>query len=168
MSVRRGLDRLAFQLFAVAALVVVVAVPVAIAVGRNMGAGTPASTVRGFLVDTLDADGFGACQYLSPNGVLEVRAMAPPNTDCEAVLPWARFQLGTHAVDRESQVKALHYAVRESRSRATVTVSLDGVSRTVQLRRATATELDAYLAPPTPWRLDSGLTTLLPPLSVGV
>ena len=155
-------------LFIVALLTALVAVPVAIAVGRDTGAGTPAGTVRGFLVDALDGDGFGACQYLAPNGVREARAMAAPNTACEAVLPWIRFRLGPEVVQTEAQVKALHYAVRESGPRAIVTVGNGQDSRTLVLLRATQAELNAYDAPPTPWRIDSGVTGLVPRVSSGV
>jgi len=167
MSDRRP-DRLALLMFTLAALVAIVTVPAAIAVSRDSHAGTPAGTVRGFLVDTLDSDGFGACQYLGPSGVRAVRAMAQPNTDCEAVLPWARLRLGPDDVDTEAAVKALGFDVRESATRATVTVTAAGASHTFELRRATSAELDAYGAPPTPWRIDGGVATLLPRVSSAV
>jgi hypothetical protein len=74
----------------------------------------------------------------------------------------ARLRLGDEFVQQESQVKALGYAVRRSARRAQVRVSGDSGATTFGLTWATRPELQEFQAPPTPWRIDSGVTALLP------
>jgi hypothetical protein len=124
----------------------------------------PAGTVESFLIAAaVDHDGFTACSYLSVHARDEARALAPfADASCEATMSLARLRLGNELVQQESQVKALRYAVRRSGRRAQVGVAGDGGATTFVLTGATTAELQEFRAPPTPWRIDSGIAALLP------
>ncbi len=71
-----------------------------------------------------------------------------------------RLVLGGEQVADEAQVKHLDYRTTLRGDRATVTISASGGAMTLQLRRATASELAAPGAPATPWRIDSSVDRL--------
>jgi hypothetical protein len=149
---RRALRRTVLAFAAVAASTFAITT----AVGQDTNPGTPADTVRDFLIDAVaEDDGFGACRYLTGHEMHAVRMLEPRGTSCEAALSTAR--LGS--VDPESAIKHLAYHVEQRRDRARVTVA----GHTFELRPATRRELTEFMAPPTPWRIDSGAAALVPP-----
>jgi hypothetical protein len=132
------------------------------AVARDDGAGTPAHTVRDFLVKAVaEDDGVGACRFLTDRAVREVAAVEPRDTPCQAALAFARLTLGSRDVRLESTIKGLSYAVAQRGATARVTVGYHGGGRTFVLRMATHQELLELGAPPTPWRIDAGVAPLL-------
>lgn len=158
---RRAVRRAVLILGATAAIAVG-AVALAAAVAHDTGSGTPEHTVRDFLIDAVvDSDGFGACRYVTRHALVEVHAVEPPGTSCEAALSSARLTLGGEIVDREAAVKRLSYHVERRDGRAWVTVGADGAARTFVLRRGSRRELAEFEAPPTPWRIDSGVDALV-------
>ena len=137
---------------------------VAAAMTHDDGSGSPEHTVRDFLVSAVaEHNGFQACGYLTDRSQREVQADEPRGMLCEAVLSSdARLTLGGERVDSEAAVKALNYRVaREPDGRERVTVSAHGESRTFVLRLGTRRELGEFSAPPTPWRIESGVASLL-------
>jgi hypothetical protein len=160
-SARRAVRRTALVIAATAVLAVS-AVALGTALGRDTGAGSPAGTVRDFLiVAAVDRNSVGACRYLTARAVRRVENVEPPHTSCEIALWAARLRLGSRLIDQESAVKGLTYRAEQRGERARVTVSGDGSALTFGLRRATATERDEFQAPPTPWRIDSGVERLV-------
>jgi hypothetical protein len=148
--------------FAAVAVIAVGAFLGARAVARNLDPGTPASTVRDFLITTVaDRDGVDACRYLTPHATRQVAADEPRDTPCPAALEFARLTLGRGTVRLESTIKGLSYRVEKRGDRSQVTVEADGAARTFELRKATASELAEFEAPPTPWRIDSGVVALV-------
>ena len=151
-------------LFGVTAATAVAAFAGAAAFTHDDGSGTPEHTVRDFLVAAVaERNGSVACGYLTRRTLREVRAAEPRGMSCVTALAASpHLTLGRESVDTEAEVKALTYrAEREAGGRSRVTVSADGDSRTFVLRRATRRELVEYAAPPTPWRIDSGIRGLL-------
>jgi hypothetical protein len=160
---RRALRRTLIA-FAATAAIAVGAFAGASAFTHDDGSGTPAHTVRDFLIDAVaDRDGFDACDYLTRRSVQQVLATEPRGMSCEAaVASYARLTLAGERIDTEAAVKALTYrAVRQSDGSERVTVSWHGESRSFVLQRATHRELVEFGAPPTPWRIDSGLVELV-------
>ena len=150
--------------FAATAVIAVGAFTGAAAFTHDDGSGTPEHTVRDFLVDAVaDHDGFDACTYATGRAVQEVAAAVPRGMSCEAAVDsYARLTLGGERIDTEAAVKALTYhAERQADGSERVTVSEHGESRSFVLRRATRRELAEFSAPPTPWRIDSGLVELV-------
>jgi hypothetical protein len=149
-------------LMAGTAALAVSAVAFGTALDRDTGAASPAGTVRGFLIEAaIQNNGVVACRYLTPEAVRSLAAAEPPDTSCESALWSARLMMGGRLIDQESAVKGLSYRVEQRGERARVTVSGNGAARTFTLRRATASELDDFRPPPTPWRIDSGVDGLL-------
>lgn len=161
-AARRAVRRTALVVAATAVLAVS-AVALGTALGRDTGAGSPAGTVRDFLiVAAVDRNSVVACRYLTAHAVRRVDNVELPHTPCEIALSAARLRLGGRLVEQESAVKGLAYRVEQRGTRAVVTVSADdGAALTFGLRRATATERDEFQAPPTPWRIDSGVERLV-------
>jgi hypothetical protein len=156
--------RRTLMLFAVTAAIAVGAFAVAAAMTHDDDSATPEHTVRDFLVSAVaEHNGFQACRYVTRRSLLALHAAEPRGMSCEAALSsYARLTLGGERVDSEAQVKALTYRVAdESGGSARVSVSAHGGSRTFVLRRATRRELEEFHAPPTPWRIDSGVERLL-------
>jgi hypothetical protein len=162
-SVRERLaTRRAIIAFVVMAAIAVAAFLGARAVARDDGAGTPAHTVRDFLVAAVaQHNGVGACRYLTLQAVREVAAAEPRDTPCQAALAFARLSLDGRDVRLESTIKGLAYAVDERGDRARVTVGTGRTARAFVLRRATRQERIAFQAPPTPWRIDAGVVPLV-------
>jgi hypothetical protein len=159
-ATRRAVRHTALFMAATAVLAVS-AVALGTAIGRDSDAGSPASTVRAFLIDAaVEHNGVVACRYLTPHALRRVLDVEPPHSSCETSLSFRRLTLGGRLIDQESAVKALKYRVEQRGGRARVTVSGDGAAHSFGLRRATATELDEFQRPPTPWRIDSGVDGL--------
>jgi hypothetical protein len=133
---------------------------------RDSPIATPEGTVRSFLIwGVVDHNGFEACRYLTRAAVLESHALGyAQDADCQAMFDTASLRLGSVQIAEESQVKRLSYRVSQKDRHAEVTVTGDGASRMFLLRRGTAEELDEFNEPPTPWRIDSGVSALLPRL----
>jgi hypothetical protein len=151
-------------LFGVTAAAAVTALAGAAAFTHDDGSGSPEHTVRDFLVTAVaEHDGSDACGFLTRRTLFEVRAAEPRGMSCVTALSSsAGLTLGQETVDTEAEVKALSYrAGPEAGGRSRVTVSAHGDSRTFVLRRATRRELEQFAAPPTPWRIDSGVPGLL-------
>ena len=128
------------------------------ALGRENESGTPAHTVRDYLVvAVVDHDGVDACRYLTPHATRQVIAVQPPGTTCSLALSSARLVLGRDHVRDEAAVKELAYNVRVRGDRAWVRVSADGAARTFVLRKAPASRLAGYDLPHSPWRIESGV-----------
>jgi hypothetical protein len=128
---------------------------------HDTGAGSPAGTVRDFLITAVtDRDGTDACTYLTADAVREL-AFAEPDTECPTALAPAHLTLGGEALADGASVKGLAYHVRQSGGRAWVTVSAHGATHTFTLRRATAEERAEFDPPDTPWRIDTGVDALV-------
>jgi hypothetical protein len=150
--------------FGAAVAIAVAAFAGAAAITHDDASGSPDHTVRDFLIGAVaEHNGVEACLYLTRRSLTEVRAVEPHGMSCEAaVASSARLTLGGERVDTEAAVKALTYRVeRRPDGRARVTVAAHGESRTFVLRRGTRRELEEFAAPPTPWRIDSGVAGLL-------
>jgi hypothetical protein len=118
--------------------------------------------VRDFLiVAAVDRNSVVACRYLMAHAVRRVQNVELPQPSCEIALSAARLRLGSRLIDQESAVKGLTYRVEQRGARARVTVSANGATLAFGLRRATATERDEFQAPPTLWRIDSGVERLV-------
>jgi hypothetical protein len=142
--------------FAIAALAV------AAAVTHDNHAGTPQHTVRDFLLSAVvDRDGLDSCPYLTDRALRRVRAAEPRGMSCVTALAAARLVLGGRRIDDDAEVKALSYRTLPDGAEVRVTISAGGASRTFVLRRATRSEANAFKAPATPWRIDSGVLGLL-------
>jgi hypothetical protein len=158
-AVRRGL-----VILGATAAIAIGAFALAAAVAHDSRSGTPEHTVRDFLINAVaDHDGFGACRYLTRHALLKVHAVEPPGASCEAALSAARLTLGGTNLDREAAVKGLSYRVERRDRRVLVTVGANGATRTFALRRGSRRELGEFEAPPTPWRIDSGVDALVRP-----
>ena len=133
---------------------------------RDSPVATPEDTVKSFLIwGVVDHNGFEACRYLTRAAVLESHALGyAQDADCQAMFDTASLRLGSVQIGEESQVKRLSYRVSQQDRRAEVTITGDGASRVFLLRRGTAEELGEFDEPPTPWRIDSGVSALLPRL----
>jgi hypothetical protein len=128
------------------------------------GSGTPEHTVRDFLVSAVvDHDGMDACAFASSRSLQRLEAPTPGGMSCvTAVADHAQLTLGGEPIATEAAVKALTYrAERQADGGERVTVSGHGDSRSFLLRRATRSERVEFDAPPTPWRIDAGVTGLL-------
>lgn len=155
-SLRRGVILLAA--FGLAALVAVVLV---VRWSRTETTATPSGTVKAFLLaSVVDNNGFEACRYLDTATLREARSSG---ASCESMLSGARLRLGPEQIDREAEVEQLTYRARLRDGRAAVTVTAHGTSRLFLLRRGDAEELEEFQAPPTPWRIDSGVAAVLTP-----
>jgi hypothetical protein len=161
-SIDRRAVRTALTALAATAIVAVAAFLGARAVARDVDTGTPAHTVRDFLVTALaERNGVHACAFLTPRAEAEIAAAEPRDTPCEAAMEFARLSLGSRTVRLESTIKGLSYRAEQRGARAWVTVSSGGAQRTFALRRATRRELVEFQAPPTDWRIDSGAAALV-------
>jgi hypothetical protein len=128
---------------------------------RDTHAGSPAGTVRSFLIATaIDHNGVVGCRYLTVEASRRLEDAQRPHPSCEIALSHRQLTLGGRTLDDEAAVKALSYRVQEQGTRARVTVSGDGAALTFGLRRATGTELAEFQPPPTGWRIDSGVEGL--------
>ena len=76
----------------------------------------------------------------------------------------ASLRLGHEQITAEAQIKRLSYRVCKQDRHAVVTVSANGGSEVFLLRRGTAKELGEFDEPPTPWRIYSGVSAVLPGL----
>jgi hypothetical protein len=158
----RRATRRALMGLAAAAVVAVAAFLGARAVARDDASGTPAHTVRDFLIAAVaERNGLGACAYLTPHAVDEVLAAEPHGAQCRTVLLSAGLTLGSQAVRLESTFKGLTYDVEQRSARARVTVRGYGGAHTFLLRKATQAELSEFQPPPTSWRIDSGVSALV-------
>jgi hypothetical protein len=127
---------------------------------RDVGAGSPAGTVRAFLIDTgVDHYGVDGCRYLTVQARRRLQR-APSHPSCAIALSQRQLRLGGRVIDDEGAVKALDYRSEQDRTRALVTVSGNGASLSFGLRRATAGERAEFRPPPTGWRIDSGISGL--------
>jgi hypothetical protein len=149
---------------AVVAVLAVATVMLAAATSADSGAGSPAATLRSFLINaSVDQAGVEACRYLNPHARAQLERAEPPHTSCEIALSAARLRLGDENVDSEAAVKGLSYRVEQQGDVARVTVGAHGAERAFTLRKATSQERDEFRAPPTSWRVDSGVDALVAP-----
>jgi hypothetical protein len=155
--------RKALIAFLATAALVVCAAAVAAAVSHDDDSPTPAHTVRDFLVAAVAQHaGITACPYLSQQAQARLAAREPRGMSCTtAIADHAHLDLGSD-VDTEAAIKALDYRTEaEAHGRERVTVSASGHGVSFVLRRATQSELVAFSAPPTPWRIDAGLDAVM-------
>ena len=148
---------------AVVAVVAAATLAVAATAAPERDEASPAATVRSLLITGLvDDDGFDACQYLTFHERAAVgRAVGEPHTTCATAIPFAHLVLGRTSVDLEAAAKRLGYHVQVRGPEATVTVTAGGASHTFRLKRAGAAQRAEFRAPPTPWRIDSGVASLV-------
>jgi hypothetical protein len=110
---------------------------------------TPQATVRSFLTDAVvDHDPVGACSYLTPRA----RKSFEPGQDCASFFGTA--QLGSVTSNR--QLHQLTYHVTADGSARVVRVA----TLTLVLRPASVAARTEFHAPPTDWRIDSGVAGL--------
>jgi hypothetical protein len=146
---------------ALAALLAASAVAFGTTHERDTHPGSPAGTVRSFLIATaIDHNGVAGCRYLTVEAQRRVEDAQSPHPSCEIALSHRELGLGGRTLLNEAAVKALSYRTQQQGTRARVTVSTDGASLTFGLRRATATERAEFQPPPTAWRIDSGVEAL--------
>jgi hypothetical protein len=126
---------------AAAALLVPLAVP-SVAHPPVRPGPTPRGTVRGFLGAVVDNDGVSACRYLTAKAQRE-----SVGGSCQAFFGAAQRPVAT-----DGRLDRLAYTTRGD----TVTVA----GHRYVLRRATQAELSGFLAPHTPWRIDSSVRWL--------
>jgi hypothetical protein len=158
---RRAVRRAAI-LAALAALLAVGGVALGRSLAPNDAEASPAGTVRAFLTDAvIERNGVVACRYLTPAARQRVEATTSPKPSCSIALMFARLRLGGRSIAQESAVKQLDYRVEEHGGRARVTVAAGAAGESFGLRRATADELREFQAPPTHWRIDSGVDRLV-------
>jgi FlaG/FlaF family flagellin (archaellin) len=156
-SDRRAVRKLIIA-FAALVAVALAAVVASVAGGHDVQEPTPRDTVRDFLITSVvNSDGVDACGYLTAHAMRELAKVEPRDTTCHQALSDTRLALGGERVDTQAQVKGLGWSVSEHGGRARVTVSADGSAATFLLRHATRAELAEGDAPPTPWRIDSGV-----------
>lgn len=122
----------------------------------------PAATLRDFLVAAVeDRDGVAACRYLTRRAQLEIETAGAPNAGCAPTMALAHLSLP--GGQQESAVERLSYQTRQRGGQTSVSVSAHGSVWTFTLRTASSDELNEYKAPPTPWRIDTGVGVLLSP-----
>jgi hypothetical protein len=157
---RRRVRRAAI-LLAVMALLAAGGVALGTALAGGDPDASPGGTVRAFLTDAvLERNGVVACRYLTPAERGRVERTAGPGASCSIALTSAELRLGGRTVVEQSTLKGLRYRVEQRGARAVVTVSAGSATQTFGLRRATAGELREFQAPPTHWRIDSGVDRL--------
>ena len=160
-SQRRAVRRTA-TLPALAAAVAVGAVVGGIALGKGDAEATPAGTVRAFLTSAVvQNNGVAACRYLTTGAGRRVTEPTAPEAGCHITLSSVHLRLGGRSIAAESALKTLDYRVEQRGAQARVTVAAGGSAVTFGLREATAAELSEFRAPPTPWRIDSGVERLV-------
>ena len=140
--------------------------PVAAAVVRaeSRPQDTPVATVREFLrAAVVDNDGETACSYLTPRARLDFEGASRLNTTCEVFFGGTSLRLGGLAVTSDTDVDSLHYSVADHEGEPIVTVSHGGQAMRFMLRKADSVEREAFLAPPTSWRIDSSVNALAGP-----
>lgn len=147
---------------ALAAVLAVGTAVIGIAVGKGDAEATPAGTVRAFLTSAvIENNGVVACRYLTAYASGRVEEPAAPDAGCHITLSSARLRLGGRSIAAESDLKQLDYRVEQRGAHARVTVATGGAALTFGVRKATAAELREFRAPPTPWRIDSGIDRLV-------
>jgi hypothetical protein len=106
--------------------------------------GSRIGTVRGFLGAVVDNDGVTACRYLTARARQEYA-----DHSCQGSFGALQLRLGGRAATSDAQLDRLHYAAHGR----TVTVG----GKRLGLQWATPGERSEFLAPPTPWRVASGV-----------
>ena len=147
---------------AVAALALLAAaVPFGVpAIARAGDDGASEATVRGYLTAAaIDGDGVAACRYLS-QGTRAQFERASGQT-CETFFGSRTVMLGGRALDSNAQLAAARYAVTAAGPDRLVTMTYAGQRIRFRLEPATTAERQEYLAPPTPWRIASGVDAVL-------
>jgi hypothetical protein len=118
-------------------------------------------TVRGFLIAAVvNDDAYLGCQYLTPAEQARVARLAGRGATCQEALVASQPRFaGVRSVAQLNAVR-LRAVVRDDRARVSAQLP-GGKPVTFILRRATPAELNAFEAPQVPWRIDSGVTSLL-------
>jgi hypothetical protein len=110
---------------------------------------TPQATVRSFLTEAVvDHDPVSACGYLTPRA----RKSFEPAQDCAMFFGSARLD----GVTSDRDLHRLRYRVVADGSARVVHVA----RLTLVLRPASAAARAEFHAPPTDWRIDSGISAL--------
>jgi phosphatidylglycerophosphate synthase len=123
-------------------------------------AGSAGETVRQFLMLAIvEDDAYPSCQYLT-TGQQATLARQAGATSCRLALTSTSPSLD--GVENEADVDRLRIRATVVGDRATAVVSgRDRAPVTFTLARATPAEVEAFEAPPTPWRIASGAEALV-------
>lgn len=159
--------------FAICALALVIAGALATAVRairadhRDVSASGPVPTVRQFLASTIiGTGGFqNGCRYLTPAEQKRVALRGSTAHSCGEALAHARLRLGhkTYTTTRQIDDDLDANAAGAGRAMA-VRIWHGGRSHVFVLVPATSAERNDFMAPATPWRIDSGVASLVPSL----
>lgn len=122
---------------------------------------TPQGTVRGFLGDVQNADGVDACRYLTPHARGLIAGPSPRTPTCELFFAAPGVRFGSRLVSSQARLDRLGYAAKAEGRDRLVTVSDGPRSMRFLLQPATAAERNAFMAPATPWRIDSSVEPLV-------
>jgi hypothetical protein len=155
----RKLQRpLAAVLVLLCAAIAVTGPALALGWGRPAAETSPQTTVRDFLSSAVvDNNGSVACAYLTARGRESFeRHLAGP--DCTTFFGSARLTLGGLALNSDRRLGMVTYTATAQGGNRLVRVSHGGQSVSFVLRRANGPEAGEFQAPPTPWRIASGLT----------
>ena len=134
---------------------------------RAVDAAGPVATVRKFLADTVIGSGGyqDGCRYLTPAEQKRVALRGSTAHSCGESLDDAELRLGgkTYTTTRQIYDDLGAGAVRPGHT-AAVRIWHGGHSHRFVLVPATAAERNDYGAPPTSWRIASGVASLVPRL----
>jgi hypothetical protein len=118
--------------------------------------GAPEATVRGYLTAAaVDGDGVSGCRYLSQRTRAQFERAS--GQTCDSFFGDRTVRIGGEAIDSNAQLAAAHYTVTTAGRDRLVTMTYAGQSIRFRLAPATTVERQEYLAPPTPWRIASGV-----------
>jgi hypothetical protein len=120
-----------------------------------------AQTLRDFLTSAVvDDNPYAACQYLTPGQQQRIARLAGQGQTCRDALTATPPALS--GVTTAGHLRRLRTRTTVHGERARITVSGYGTpSLRFVLRHATPSELEAFEAPPSAWRIASGATALL-------
>ena len=148
-------------LLAAAALLAVAAPMAAAHAIRSDRQETPQLTVRDFLAAAVvDHDGLHAAQYLSPLARISYEGHSPIDPTDAQFFARAHLSLGGLNIQSDAQLKELRYTLLRAGNVPAVWVSHGNQGMLFVLAPASVTDRNEFLAPQTPWRIESGVAAL--------